>query len=362
MIFPTPTLLLDEKRCRANIAMMAAKASSHGLIFRPHFKTHQSLALGRWFKEVGVTRITVSSLTMAEFFASDWQDITVAFPVNILEIETINRLAARITLNLLVESAEAVRILAAGLRDPVGFFVKIDVGARRTGIDTTDSAAIDAILETAGQSAKLRFLGFLTHAGHTYAANSPQEVLAIHHQGSQRLSRLKDRYRQGYPQCLVSVGDTPGCSLATDFTGVDEIRPGNFVFYDLTQHLLGACDVGQIAVALSCPVVAVHPGRGEVVLYGGGIHLSKERLLHPEFGQIYGQVVRRTGNGWGELVPGMIVRSLSQEHGVVVVAERDISDIKIGHCLLVIPVHSCLTVNLMRSYTGLESGEIFATL
>lgn len=46
MIFPTPTLLLDENKCRANIAMMAAKASSHRLIFRPHFKTHQSLALG----------------------------------------------------------------------------------------------------------------------------------------------------------------------------------------------------------------------------------------------------------------------------------------------------------------------------
>jgi D-serine deaminase-like pyridoxal phosphate-dependent protein len=362
MIYPTPTLLLDEQRCRANIALMAAKASSHGLIFRPHFKTHQSLALGRWFKEAGVTRITVSSLTMAEYFASDWDDITVAFPVNTLEIETINRLAARITLNLLVESAEAVRFLVENLRHAVGFFIKIDVGAQRTGIAATDSAATDAIVKIAAQSAKLRFLGFLAHAGHTYGATSPQEVLAIHHQTGEFLSRLKDRYRQDYPQCLVSVGDTPGCSLATDFTGIGEIRPGNFVFYDLMQHRLGACDAEQIAVALSCPVVAVHPRRGEVVLYGGAIHFSKERLTDPDFGPIYGQVARRTANGWGELVPGMIVKSLSQEHGVVVVPEREISSIKVGQCLLVIPVHSCLTVNLMRCYTGLESGEIFTTM
>jgi D-serine deaminase-like pyridoxal phosphate-dependent protein len=362
MIYPTPTLLLDEQRCRANIATMAAKASRHGLIFRPHFKTHQSLALGRWFKQAGVTRITVSSLTMAGYFASDWDDITVAFPVNILEIETINRLAARITLNLLVESAEAVHLLGAGLRHSVGFFIKIDVGAQRTGIAASDSAAIDTIIKTAARNTKLHFLGFLTHAGHTYGATSPQEVLAIHHHSNELLARLKARYRQDYPQCLVSVGDTPGCSLATDFTGIDEIRPGNFVFYDLMQHRLGACDAGQIAVALSCPVVAVHPRRGEVVLYGGAIHLSKERLTDPHFGPIYGQVVRRSGDGWGDLVPGMIVKSLSQEHGVVVVPEREIAGVTIGQCLLVIPVHSCLTVNLMRCYTGLTSGEIFSIM
>lgn len=362
MPHPTPTLLLDEQRCRANIAKMAAKAAEHRLIFRPHFKTHQSLALGRWFKAAGVSRITVSSLTMAEYFTGEWQDITVAFPVNILEIATINRLAARITLNLLVESPETAGFLAQHLDHPVGLFIKIDVGYHRTGVGGEDTATLDAILEVAEKSAKLRFQGFLTHAGHTYQAGSPEEILAIHSQASLLLSRLKERYRQRFPGLLVSVGDTPGCSLASDFTGIDEIRPGNFVFYDLMQHRLGACAAGEIAVALSCPVVAVHPERGEAVLYGGAIHLSKERVHHPDFGPIYGQVARTTAGGWGELVPGMYLKSLSQEHGVVAVPLEELADIRVGQCLLVIPIHSCLTVNLMRCYTGLTSGETFATL
>lgn len=362
MIFPTPTLLLDESQCRANIAKMANKAAEHRLIFRPHFKTHQGLALGRWFKEAGATRITVSSLTMAEYFADEWQDITVAFPVNILEIATINRLAARLTLNLLVESPETAGLLADQLHHRVGIFIKIDVGYHRTGVGGDDTATLDAILEVAGKSDKLRFLGFLTHAGQTYGAGSPQEVLAIHAQARDLLCRLKDRYRQRFPKLLVSVGDTPSCSLARDFTGIDEIRPGNFVFYDLMQQRLGACQAGEIAVALSCPVVAVHPERGEAVLYGGAIHLSKERLIDPDCGPIYGQVARRTASGWGELIPGMVVKSLSQEHGVVAVPQEEMADIKIGQCLLVIPVHSCLTVNLMRSYLGLASGEIFAIM
>ncbi len=74
----------------------------------------------------------------------------------------------------------------------------------------------------------------------------------------------------------LSVGDTPGCSLLPDFPGVDEIRPGNFVFYDAEQLEIGSCASNQIAVALACPIVARHPERNEVVLYGGAIHLSKE--------------------------------------------------------------------------------------
>ena len=74
-----PTLLLDETRCRANIRRMADKARAHGLDFRPHCKTHQSLAIGRWLREAGVEKITVSSVAMAAYFAREWDDITIAF-------------------------------------------------------------------------------------------------------------------------------------------------------------------------------------------------------------------------------------------------------------------------------------------
>ena len=77
---------------------------SHKLIFRPHFKTHQSLEIGKWFKELGTNKITVSSLKMAEYFSEKWEYITVAFPMNILEINTVNELAKKITLNVCIEN------------------------------------------------------------------------------------------------------------------------------------------------------------------------------------------------------------------------------------------------------------------
>ena len=78
-----PILLLDKEKSLKNIEFMAAKAKRNNLIFRPHLKTPQSIEVAKWYKEFGVNKITVSSLKMAEYFASDgwtinWEDITIA--------------------------------------------------------------------------------------------------------------------------------------------------------------------------------------------------------------------------------------------------------------------------------------------
>ena len=70
---------------------MADKAKKLNQIFRPHFKTHQSATIARWFREVGVKQIAVSSVAMAYYFYKhDWDDIHIAFPYNILEYQELN--------------------------------------------------------------------------------------------------------------------------------------------------------------------------------------------------------------------------------------------------------------------------------
>lgn len=353
-----PTLLLDETRCRHNIERMAQKAQRHGLQFRPHFKTHQSLEIGRWFKDYGVNRITVSSLDMATYFAAEWSDITVAFPTNILEIGTINRLAANIQLQLVVESVETIRYLAQSLTQTVGIFLKIDVGYHRTGIAPDAVGTIDAILAELRKSVHLSFAGFLAHAGHTYNCRSKAEIIQIHERARQLLVGLAQRYRPRYPNLLVSYGDTPSCSVADTYGGIDEIRPGNFVFYDLTQALIGSNPLSMVAVALACPIVAVHPQRQELVLYGGGVHFSKDRLEDPEYGTIYGKVAAPKGNGWMGLIEGMYVKGLSQEHGIVHLPPDQLQSYQVGDYLMVLPVHSCMTANAMNEYQLLSGRQL----
>jgi len=353
-----PTLLLDKDKCLQNVEEMCLKAQKNGVDFCPHFKTHQSLEIGSWFKRFDVNKIAVSSLAMAEYFSSEWDDITVAFPINILEIETINRLAGKIRLNLLVESTEAARILNQHLENEVGFFIKIDTGYHRTGIASNGYKEIDAILEVASESDRLEFKGFLTHAGHSYNCRSKEEVLDIHNENAALLGVLKYRYNDRLPGLIISVGDTPTCSIAEDFSMFDEIRPGNFVFYDLSQEQIGACSFDQIAVALACPIVAIHEERNEIVIYGGGIHFSKERLEDENSGTIFGRVAENKGNAWGNVIPKMFVKGLSQEHGIVSVPDSRLGNYKIGDILMILPVHSCLTANLTGSYTTIGGETI----
>lgn len=352
-----PTLILDADKCKANIAAQADKAERNGITLRPHFKTHQSVSVGRFFREAGIDKITVSSLEMAEYFAADdWNDITVAFPVNVLEYETINRLSGKITLNILVESIDSIRLLKNKLENKIGVFIKIDVGYGRTGVYYKDLAEIDELIKTIKSFDIFEFKGFLTHAGTTYSVKGDESIKTTSLKCIENLNSVMNYFNVNYPDIIASYGDTPSCSVLESFPGIDELRPGNFIFYDAMQYLSGACGFEQIALALACPVVAIHKDRNEAVIYGGAVHFSKESYLHESFGTIYGLPVEFNGKAWSKPIEGAYVSKISQEHGTITGPNEYISNLRIGDIIYIIPIHSCLTVYSFSSYT-LANGE-----
>lgn len=145
------------------------------------------------------------------------------------------------------------------------------------------------------------------------------------------------------------MGDTPSCSLKEDLSDADEIRPGNFVYYDLMQEKLGSCHMQDIAVSVACPVTGIYPERNEIVIYGGAVHLSKEYL--EEDGKYFGLAVLYDNEGWSSPLPGTRLVSISQEHGVIRTTPQFLSSIKHGDLLGILPVHSCLTANLLQDHT-----------
>ena len=343
-----PALLISERLSRQNIRRMAEKVRSHGLLFRPHFKTHQSLTTAQWFREEGITAITVSSVKMAGVFAAaGWNDITIAFPLNIHEIAAINELAKSITLNLLLDMPEQASALTAQLKQKAGFFIKIDTGSGRAGIKADNLSQIDEVL-AAAHSPLLTFKGFLTHAGETYHAVSIEEILAIHRRTTALLAGLKEKYALRFPGIIASAGDTPSASLANDFSGLDELRPGNFVYYDLMQLQLGSCRFEDIAAAVVCPVISVYPERNEALLQCGAVHLSKEYLQNPDGTQNFGMIVPFAAGKWMPAKGNDYLNRLSQEHGIFTTQSQWARNLKPGDLVAVIPVHSCLTVDLLK--------------
>ena len=115
------------------------------------------------------------------------------------------------------------------------------------------------------------------------------------------------------------------------------------------QTQIGSCQLGDIAVALACPIVAKHANRQEVVIYGGGIHLSKDRMDWAGK-TIFGLPVLLTLDGW-EMPDGeSYVCSISQEHGVVKCSGALFKKLEIGGLVGILPVHSCMTADLADGY------------
>lgn len=346
-----------------NIAKMARKAEASRVKFRPHFKTHQSAEVGQWFRSYGVESITVSSLEMARYFAQrGWSDITVAFPVNLLEMGTIHELASGIDLGVLVDSEHTVAALRDYLTEPVGVWIKVDTGYGRVGVPWDQPGRILSLAKAIETAAKLRFEGLLTHSGHSYQARTPSERRKIYEHAVSGLTAIKRiLLAEGMHECKISIGDTPTLSLADNFQGVDEIRPGNFVFNDVMQYTLGSCSGDEIAVAVACPVVGRYPDRTQIAVYGGAVHLGSEHIVDKARRRVFGYLTSVERGTLGPVLEQAPVVSLAQEHGIVELDRTLVDEIEIGDVVFILPVHSCLTCNLYREYRTLD-GNVVARL
>ncbi|WP_439489386.1 alanine racemase [Algoriphagus sp.] len=348
----SPTLLLDEKICRANIKRMADKAARHDLKLVPHFKTAQSNQIGDWAKEYNITEVTVSSMKMAEYLSGQgWVNIHIAFPFNPLEIPKLNQIAKKQSISVQLINIATTQMLVDQLEYPVGFFIEIDAGYGRTGVEVSDFGLIEEILLLARKSDNLKFKGFYLHPGHTYYM---PDIPAIYEQSRNALGMLKNKYSTEYPTLVTRIGDTPGCAVMEDFEDIDEMGPGNFVFYDLMQAELGGCERTDIAVCLAVPVVDIKKDRKEILVHGGGVHLAKDVLVGENGLKNFGEVVYLNENGWTIPEQKSFLKSISQEHGLIKASDELLAKVKVGDILGILPVHSCMTADAMAEYMTLD--------
>lgn len=349
------TLLLDSAICKRNIKRMKQKADYHGLKLTPHLKTAQSRIIGKWVKDAGIDEITVSSLSMANYLKSlDWKIIHVAFPFNIRELDFLKKLASDFSISVQIVNEITATHLADTIERDLGFFIEIDAGYGRAGVNASDTDRIEAILRICAKNKSMRFRGFYIHPGHSYYLN----VRQVYDETISAMAFLKLKYRPFYPECVIRCGDTPGASMMDDFGCIDELSPGNFMFYDLMQVEIGSCVREDIAIALAAPVVDIDKAKSTILVHGGGVHLSKESLRSN--GRVhFGEAVVLHENGW-QIPKQKIswVSKISQEHGTIQADDELLESVEVGSLLGVLPVHSCLTGDCMRGYLTLDGDWI----
>ncbi len=345
---PTPALVLDRDKLDANLERMARKAERLGTSLRPHIKTHKSIEIAERQRDLGARGITVSTLHEAKIFAAfGFDDITWAFPLIVGRAKEVGELAERLTLRVLVDSAEAVATLE-NLGVPVHVWLKVDCGYHRAGVDPSSPQATE-LAERLSSNSTLIFDGLLTHSGHAYQADSPADRLAVAEQERDVMTGLAGRLRDGGIRVpAVSVGSTPAMAVIEDLTGIDEVRPGNYALYDYMQVDLGSCETSDCAVTVLTSVVS--RGAGHSVVDAGALALSKDAGPPDERGHVFGRFFYDYPGG--HLSDDVFLTSLSQEHGIVNQA------MPVGTRLRLLPNHSCLTVAQFDEYVVAEGEEV----
>jgi len=346
----TPALVVDADKLDANLARMADRVSLMGARLRPHIKTHKCVEIAQRQRELGCAGITVSTLREAAVFAEHgFEDITWAFPVILNRIAEARRVAERCTLRLVIDSMAAIDALEE-TRSGFRCWVKIDCGYHRAGVDPNGERVVQ-LVQRISDSSNLRFDGILTHSGHAYYAASPREVGRIAEQERSVMVELSERLTQrGLAVPAVSIGSTPAMSQCQNLDGVDEVRPGNYVFYDFTQVALGSCRVTDCAVTVIASVVSTPDASDHSVVDAGALALSKDTgpstSSPPERGRVF------EGYDEGRLSRERKIYSLSQEHGLLS------GKLSVGSRVRVLPNHSCLTVACFDEYAVVRGNEV----
>ncbi len=385
---PTPALLLDLDILQHNLDTMAHKARSLGVALRPHIKTHKCLEVARMQRELGARGITVATLAEAEVFAdAGFDDITHAFPLEPGKIAQSLDLAARqalrqgsgspglpvpgtarvglrpegqalrVTVDGLL-TAEALEAAAAGRDQVVHVWLKVDCGYHRAGVDPATDYAV-RLARFLHEAPHLVFDGLLTHAGHAYKVTSREELLGIANQERDVTVAFAERLRGGTIAVpAISIGSTPTMSVIDNLNGIQEIRPGNYVFHDRTQVALGSCDLGDCAVSVLTTVVSHQPEGSHIVVDAGALALSHDPGPL-QLDKLPGKGAIITETTPLAVHPSLRVVSLSQEHGIIQgTGPEDLAGLSVGSRLRILPNHACLAVALFDEYAVVRGEEV----
>jgi D-serine deaminase-like pyridoxal phosphate-dependent protein len=347
----TPEVVIDLGRVQRNIARAAATAAEHGVALRPHVKTHKLPPIAALQIEAGAVGIQVAKLGEAEVFAAAGiADIFVGYPlvgarkiarlIELLETTPLKISVAADDLDVVIPIARAAA--SAGITVPV--VIEVDTGMHRLGVQPGRPA-----VELASRFADLDGVdvaGVFTHEGHVYTqARSMEEKRAMTQAACAALAETADLVRaSGIPVATVSVGSSGTFRFAVECPNITEVRPGTYVFNDLSQLLQGAATADDVAAFVVATVVG-RPEATRAVVDAGSKVLTADRLLTVDPGLTFGAVA-----GY----PGAHVTRLSEEHGVVEFPAP--ADLRIGDRVAIVPNHICPVVNLADSVTVIADG------
>lgn len=347
-----PRVVVDMPTLDLNLAaatsIIAGKAALH-----PHVKTHKSLAIARAQRDRGASGFTVARVHEARILLeAGLEPVTIAYPlISTATATALLKIAARPgRLRFISDSHVGLAALSAAARTvgfPVEVFLKVDVGLHRCGVDPKGEVG-PTLAAMIDRDPHLAFGGLLSHAGHAYGAAGPEAIRMVAAEELNLLAELRARLeRVGIAVPHVSIGSTPTLFANAGFEGVDEVRPGNYAFLDLTAVRLGVATRADVALGIAARIVSTN-GRYAIANVGS-------KTLSSDLGAHGTSATTSFGEGWMPAAASPLpVVKLSEEHAFLV---HDGNPPLIGTPILILPNHSCPVANLSGGMLGLGGGD-----
>jgi D-serine deaminase-like pyridoxal phosphate-dependent protein len=344
----TPALIVDLDVMEANLNRVAAYAREHGLRLRPHTKTHKTPELARMQLASGACGLTVAKSTEAEvMLESGTEDMLVAYPViGRAKLDRLAEVARKTQLTVALDNLTAARQLSDIAREKgVEFKVlaEADAGLGRVGVPPDEIVGLARALSN---MQRLRYAGIAFYPGHIKSLDEKgQEAIE---ELSRTVAGMVHSLREaGLAPEVVSGGSTPALYESHRVEGLNEIRPGTYIFNDRNTLECGACRLEHCAASLLVTVVST-ARKGQLIIDGGSKTFSSDRLAstgEPTFGLI-------------RELPGASFVKMNEEHGYVDLRRAADNDFSVGDRLTVIPNHICVAVNLHEQIYGVRHGEV----
>lgn len=336
----TPCVLIDLDKVDANLKAAQDYADAHGLILRPHVKTHKLPRFAQVQQDLGAVGITAQKLGEAEAMADGGLG-DIFLPYNILGQPKLDRLYAlhqRTVLSVTADNAPTIAGYAARFTDPsqpLAVLVECDTGAGRCGVQTASQAvALAAAIDAAPG---LIFAGLMSY---------PPQGKTQHVQTWLR-EAIDALTAAGLPPKRVSIGGTPDLMRAAEIPAANEYRPGTYIYGDRMQVGWGHGALDQCALTVLATVVS-RPTPDRAILDSGSKALAADLCGAP-------------GHGHITTYPDAVITALSEEHAIVDVSACPHRP-EIGERVQIIPNHCCVVTNLFDQVNLTRNSRIEETV
>ncbi|XP_042332385.1 D-threo-3-hydroxyaspartate dehydratase-like isoform X2 [Sceloporus undulatus] len=280
---PSPAFIVDLDVAKRNTQRMRERCWELGVALRPHMKTHKTLEGARLMTGGTQRKMVVSTLAEARLFADGgFDDILYAYPLPFDKVEECAILAERLdAFHVLVDSPEALALLK---ERPLGkdkrwkVWLKIDCENNRAGLRHDDPAALELAKAIAEGTTELS--GIYAHCGNSYSCQGVPEIQSVARATTVLTLKFMDKLKEASVACDVSsIGSTPSCSRPVpEMAKLTEVHPGNYIFYDVQQMMIGSCQLEDIAVRVLTRVIGHYPHRNQMLVDCGWTGLSLHSL------------------------------------------------------------------------------------